>query len=109
MSLKNISTSKEGIYEENGVLIVKGIEYINRIASALASRTRLEILKLVKRKKELDIGEIADYIDQSRANASAQIKRLEDVGLIRTSYKPGQRGVKKICWTNIKEIRIILE
>ncbi len=108
MSSENISSSKEGIYEENGVLIVKGIEYINRIASALASKTRLEILKLV-RKKELDIGEIADYIDQSRANASAQIKRLEDIGLIKTSYKPGQRGVKKVCWTNIKEIRIILD
>ncbi len=109
MSSKNVRTNKEGIYEENGTLIVRGIEYISRIASVLASKTRLEILKLIRRKKELDVGEIAKYIDQSRANASAQIKRLEDVGLIRTSYKPGQRGVKKICWTNIKEIRIILD
>ncbi len=108
MSSQKVITSKEGIYEENGILIVKGIEYIIRVASALASKTRLEILQLVK-EKELDIGEIADYIDQSRANASAQIKRLEDIGLIKTSYKPGQRGVKKVCWTNIREIRIILD
>ncbi len=99
---------KEGIFEDNGVLYVRGIEYINRLASALASKTRLEILKLVS-KKELDIGDIARHIRQSKANASAQIKRLEDVGLIKTSYKPGQRGVKKICWTNIREIRILLD
>ncbi len=102
------TSGREGIFENNGVLYVKGVDYINRLASALASKTRLEILKLVS-EKELDIGDIARYIKQSKANASAQIKRLEDVGLIKTSYKPGQRGVKKICWTNIREIRIILE
>lgn len=101
-------TSREGIFEEDGVLIVRGIEYIERIASALASRTRLEILRLV-REKELDIGEIAERIQQSKANASAQVKRLEDAGLVKTGYRPGQRGVKKICWTNVREIRIILD
>lgn len=99
---------KEGIYEENGVLIVRGPDYIERIASALASKTRLEILKLV-REKELDIGEIAEKIGQSKANASAQVKRLEDAGLVKTGYKPGQRGVKKVCWSNIREIRIMLD
>lgn len=104
----NQSITKEGIHEENGVLFVKGIDYIERIASALASKTRLEILKLV-REKELDIGEIAEKIGQSKANASAQVKRLEDSGLVKTGYRPGQRGVKKVCWTNIREVRIILE
>lgn len=99
---------KEGIYEEEGILFVRGTEYIERIASALASKTRLGILKLV-REKELDIGEIAEKIGQSKANASAQVKRLEDAGLVRTGYKPGQRGVKKVCWSNIREIRIILD
>ncbi len=99
---------KPGIVEEDGILIVRGDEYILRVASALASPTRLEILRYVIN-KEADVGEIAELIKQSKANASAQVKKLEEAGLLKTIYKPGQRGVKKICSTKIKEIRIILK
>ncbi len=104
---KEEKKTKIGITEENGVLIVSGDEYILRVASALASSTRLQILRYIL-EKEVDVGDIAELIKQSKANASAQIKRLEDAGLVKTLYKPGQRGVKKICSTHIKEIRIKL-
>ena len=99
---------KPGIHEENGVLIVSGDEYILRVANALASPTRLQILKYII-ENQVDVGEIAELIKQSKANASAQIKRLEEAGLVKTLYKPGQRGVKKICTTRVKEIRIMLQ
>ncbi len=108
MESQDTLLKKEGIFEKDGTLYVRGIEYINRVANVLSSKTRLKILKLI-REKERDIGEIAEFIGQSKANASAQIKRLEDIGLIKTSYKPGQRGVKKVCWTNIREVRIMLD
>ncbi|MEM0020823.1 MAG: ArsR family transcriptional regulator [Fervidicoccaceae archaeon] len=98
---------KTGIIEMDGTLYVNGDEYIVRVASALANSTRLYILKYIK-EHESDVGEIAELIKQSKANASAQIKKLEEAGLLKTAYKPGQRGVKKITVSNIKKIVIYL-
>jgi len=102
-----VSTPKGEVYEENGVLIVKGEEVVN-VASALSSDTRLKILEFL-RGREADIGQVAEFINQSKANASAQMRILEKYGLVKTTYKPGIRGVKKVCTTDIKEVRLILE
>jgi len=99
--------AKEGIFEEDGVLVVSGDEYIYRVCSALASPTRIKILKELLR-KEADIGEIAEMIAQSKANASTQVRRLEEIGLVRSEYKPGVRGVRKVVKATVREIRIIL-
>ena len=99
---------KPGIHERDGVLVVSGEEYIYRVCSALASPTRIRIL-LELLKHDADIGEIADLIGQSKANASTQVRRLEEVGLVRSEYKPGIRGVRKVVKTTVREIRIILE
>lgn len=96
-----------GIYEKDGVLFVSGEEYIYRLCSALANPTRIKILmKLLER--EADIGEIAALIGQSSANVSAQVKRLEGIGLVRSEYKPGIRGVRKVVKPAVREIRILL-
>jgi predicted transcriptional regulator len=100
-------TTKEGIIEKDGVLIVAGEDYIYRVCSALASPTRIKILTDLLR-READIGEIAEMIGQSKANASTQVRRLEEIGLVRSEYKPGVRGVRKVVKTTIREIRIIL-
>ncbi|ABM79950.1 ArsR/SmtB family transcription factor [Hyperthermus butylicus] len=100
-------TIKEGIMEKDGVLVVSGEDYIYRVCSALASPTRIRILiELLRR--EADIGEIADMIGQSKANASTQVRRLEEIGLVRSEYKPGVRGVRKVAKTTVREIRIVL-
>jgi DNA-binding transcriptional ArsR family regulator len=99
---------REGIFEENGVLVVAGEEYIYRVCSALASPTRIKILRELL-KKEADIGEIAEMIAQSKANASTQVRRLEEIGLVKSEYKPGVRGVRKVVRSTVREIRIILE
>jgi predicted transcriptional regulator len=100
--------AQPGIREKDGVLIVSGEEYIYRVCSALASPTRVRILLELLR-KEADIGEIADMIGQSKANASTQVRRLEEVGLVASEYKPGVRGVRKVVKATVKEIRIILQ
>ncbi len=97
-----------GIYVFEDTLIAKGEEYVRRVASALSSQTRLKILKHL-RSKEIDVGKIAELIDQSKANASAQIRILEQAKLITTTYKPGLRGVKKLCKSSIKCIVLLLE
>jgi len=107
-AVRDEAPTKEGIYEENGVLIVAGEEYIYRVCSALASPTRIKILKELL-KREADIGEIAEMIAQSKANASTQVRRLEEVGLVKSEYKPGVRGVRKVVKATVREIRIILD
>ena len=99
---------KPGVYERDGKLIVVGEEYIYRVCSALASPTRIRILQQLL-KKEADIGEISELIGQSKANASTQVKRLEELGLVRAEYRPGARGVRKVVKATIREIHIILE
>jgi predicted transcriptional regulator len=83
----------EGDVEQN--LLVSDDNEIELIAKALSSSTRREILRLV-RAEEIDVSKIAEYLEMTEANISAQIKRLEKAGLIRCFYTPGQHGVKKI-------------
>lgn len=91
---------------ETNVLVVEG-ENIPKVAMALSSPTRIQILNYIK-SREVDMQQIAELIKQSKANASAQMRILEEVGLVKTSYKPGIRGVKKVCSTDIKEVRLKL-
>ena len=39
---------------------------------------------------------IADKLDMTEANISAQIKKLEEANLIKCDYCSGQHGVRKI-------------
>ncbi|MCQ5362062.1 MAG: ArsR family transcriptional regulator [Candidatus Methanomethylicia archaeon] len=90
-----------------GVIVVKGDNVAN-VAMALSSPTRIQILNYIKG-KEVDMQQIAELIKQSKANASAQMRILEGAGLVKTIYRPGVRGVKKVCTTNVKEVRLILD
>ncbi len=97
-----------GVYEFEDFVVVRGDEYIRRIASALSSPTRLKILRFL-RNKGANVGEAAELISQSKANASAQIRILEAAGLVKSVYEPGRRGVKKISKTNVKKIVILID
>ena len=84
------------------------------VLKALASDTRLKIVKLLRKKREspehgLDISSLASILDQTEANISAQCKRLEKVGLIKIEYKPGGHGVRKICQVDFSAIELLLE
>jgi len=64
-------------------------------AKALSSETRWRILNLTH-EKPLMITEIANELNQTEANISAQVKILEKAGLIHSFYKPGEHGVRKM-------------
>lgn len=98
---------RRGIWIEGDTMYVAGEEFIERIASALASITRLRILGLAL-KEEMGIEDLASRLNQSKANISTHVKRLEEANIVRPVYLPGQRGVKKIAKPTIKEIRILL-
>lgn len=85
---------------------VKGDE-VAKVAKALASETRLQLLKLLS-EKNMDVSRIAAKLNQTEANISAQIKILEKVGLLKSHYEPGEHGVRKVCETAVEKININL-
>ncbi|MGQ4833333.1 MAG: ArsR/SmtB family transcription factor [Candidatus Asgardarchaeia archaeon] len=80
-------------------------EVVVKIAKALASETRWAILKILQ-KEQKDVSGIAKELKQTEANISAQIKILEDAGLVRSHYEPGDHGVRKVCEGTVKKIII---
>jgi predicted transcriptional regulator len=87
-------------------LNVKG-EDVAKVAKALASETRLQLLKMLS-KKTMDVSRIASALNQTEANISAQIKILEKFGLLKSHYEPGEHGVRKVCETAVNKININL-
>ncbi len=84
------------------------------IMKALASDTRLKIVKLLRTKRNtpergLDISSLAAVLGQTEANISAQCKRLEKVGLIKIEYKPGGHGVRKSCQVDFTAVELLLD
>jgi predicted transcriptional regulator len=82
-------------------------EDIIKTAYALSSPTRLKIIRLLK-KQAITISEIATKLDQTEANASAQVKILEQAGIITAEYAPGRHGLKKVCSLAVERLEINL-
>jgi predicted transcriptional regulator len=79
---------------------------VSKLAKALASQTRWEIMKLLQR-RGVDVSRIAETLYQTEANISAQIKILEEAGLVKARYEPGVHGVRKICEPAVDKVIII--
>jgi predicted transcriptional regulator len=76
---------------------------INLVAKALSSKTRVSILRMTS-EKDIDVSRIAGMLSQTEANISAQIKILENAGLLVSRYEPGMHGVRKICSTKVDTV-----
>ncbi|MEM2109861.1 MAG: ArsR family transcriptional regulator [Candidatus Odinarchaeota archaeon] len=83
-------------------------EEIAKVSKAIGSTTRWEILKILKERK-MDVSRIAEILNQTEANISAQIKILERAGLVKSNYEPGEHGVRKVCELTIDKIIIEIE
>jgi len=77
-----------------------------KVSKALTSETRWQILYIL-RNEYIDVSRLAERLGQTEANISAQIKIMDEAGLIETHYEPGVHGVRKVCYTKID--RIILQ
>ena len=80
-------------------------DQIINVTKAMASKTRFNILQLLA-KEELDISRLAERLNQTEANVSAQVKQLEKAELVESRYEPGDHGVRKICKTSVSKISI---
>lgn len=82
-------------------------ELIEKVAKALTSATRRLILNLIQNSNEgMDVSSIASILNMTEANISAQIKKLQEAGLIYCNYCSGNHGVRKI--SRLKFDKIII-
>ena len=80
---------------------------VEKVVKALSSPTRRLILRQIQDSKEgMDVSNIASSLGMTEANISAQIKKLQEAGLIFCNYCSGNHGVRKI--SNIKFSQIII-
>lgn len=88
------------------------IEYVSAKAEnlsffqALASKTRLEILELL-RDQEYSISELSKALGLSSAITTRHIQILEEAGIVESTAASGVRGLKKECRLRLKEAQII--
>ncbi|TFF99398.1 MAG: ArsR family transcriptional regulator [Promethearchaeota archaeon] len=78
---------------------------IERIVKALSSKTRREILRKLQQ-TPLDVSNLAEQLDMTEANISAQIKKLQKAKLITCSYKSGKHGVRKLSLLKFNQVLI---
>ena len=78
-----------------------------KVAHALASEIRIDILKLLNFKK-MNIIEIAEKLELPVSTIASNIKVLEVSGLIYTELQPATRGKMKVCSRNFDDIHMIL-
>lgn len=81
------------------------IEDVLVVTKALSTPTRYKILKLLA-SEERDISEIAERLELTEANISAQVKHLEKANLVSSRYEPGEHGVRKLCRTSVNSVTI---
>ncbi|MFX0074315.1 MAG: ArsR/SmtB family transcription factor [Candidatus Hermodarchaeota archaeon] len=80
---------------------------IQKVAKALTSPTRRLILSIIQKSDEgMDVSNIASILKMTEANISAQIKNLQEAGLIYCNYCSGNHGVRKI--SKVKYDKIII-
>ena len=80
---------------------------VEKVVKALSSATRRHILDQIQNSNEgMDVSNIASSLDMTEANISAQIKKLQEAGLIFCEYCSGNHGVRKI--SKVKYTKIII-
>jgi len=87
-------------------MVIQG-DQIKDLAKALASGTRQQILAFLK-EEPLDVSTLAQKLNQTEANVSAQVQILQKAGLVTSTYRPGNHGVRKVCEPAIDVIEIVL-
>ena len=99
--------TKEGIYPRGDTLYAVGPRAIAKVSSALASESRAKILAILQ-KGPTDLEDIATMVNQSKANVSSQIRKLEEAGIVKSRYVPGQRGIKKVVELTVRRIVLMI-
>lgn len=77
------------------------------VVNALASKTRLQILKLLSVQK-LNVNDIAEQLKLPQSTISTNITILEKAGLLAVEVAAGKKGSQKICFAPYDEVVVQL-
>ena len=92
------------LYDQNPNSFTNEIE---KVVKALSSATRRKILHQILNSNDgMDVSNIASSLKMTEANISAQIKKLQEAGLIFCEYCSGNHGVRKISKVKFDQIII---
>ena len=91
---------------ENRLLMVEAEESFE-VLNALASKTRLQILKLLSNRK-LNVQEIAQELNLPQSTVSTNITVLEKAGVITVEMAAGKKGSQKLCSVSYDEVVVTL-
>lgn len=76
------------------------------VYDALASYTRLEILKVLLKNNEMNLDEISKSLHIAKGSLTMHIKKLEAAGLISVRLSLARRGTQKLCRINEEKLII---
>lgn len=83
-------------------------ERLRKVAHALASDVRINILKLLNHGQE-NIVDIAEKLDLPVSTVASNIRVLENAGIIMSEVKTASRGTMKVCTRTFDDIRMNLK
>lgn len=89
---------KEQLY-----LDLSDIDTSAKIAHALSSNIRLQLIQLIKN-KPLNVSELAKLLAIPISSTALHVNVLEEAGLVITTSKPGLRGSQKVCALRVEHI-----
>ncbi|GIO37653.1 transcriptional regulator [Paenibacillus antibioticophila] len=89
-------------------LTINDSDRLVKVAHALSTHTRVNIIKLLLERPNLNILEIAERLDIPVSTAANNVKVLEEAELIVTELQPATRGAMKVCSRNFDDVRLIL-
>ncbi|WP_421360715.1 ArsR/SmtB family transcription factor [Agrobacterium rosae] len=79
------------------------------VLKALASPTRISMLKLLQQKGPLNVNDIAAVLSLPQSSVSTSVQLLQEAGLIRTETIKARKGNQKICECVYDEVLIVLK
>lgn len=93
------------LQSESESISIESDDQIEKIVKALSSKTRRKILHYIQ-EEPMDVSDIASKLQMTEANISAQIKKLEEAGLITCDYSSGAHGVRKLSKLRFNRLTI---
>lgn len=91
---------------ESRLLMIDAEESFD-VLNAMASKTRLQILKLLST-RQLNVNEITEALQLPQSTISTNITVLEKAGLIAVEAAAGKKGSQKLCSTPYNEVVVTL-
>jgi predicted transcriptional regulator len=74
---------------------------------ALSSEIRVKIISLLAEHRELNMNELGERLNVPGSTLTAQVKLLDECGLLDIRGADGSRGMQKLC--SLKESRLLIE